>query len=123
MPKTKAASRDPIETLWCGVPRYECPICGFDSLDAPKVREHLEIVHPAPGVVRPAYSWTLSTPAVPVTDAEPDSDPVMPKWYADRIAAAQTSGESLPSLVEGETQRQYEERVAAMTADDAGGEG
>lgn len=76
MAKPKPQNRDPVESVWAGVPRFECPVCGWDSLDAPKVVEHVRLVHPVADDPTAAYSWTLTQPATAATVAvvEPEKE-------------------------------------------------
>jgi hypothetical protein len=50
---------------------------------------------------------------VPVDEAAP------PKWWSDKVAAAEERGEGIAPRYDGETKRQYEDRIAAETAADA----
>jgi len=58
---------------------------------------------------------TVETPE-PLRAPEPD----YPTWYRNRLDKALMSGETIPAWIEGETQKGYDERVAALERSELG---
>lgn len=64
------SDRTPVVSEWRGHPRYGCPLCAFDSLEAVKVSEHIQWQHPveepeAAPVPAPAVTRATRTTAAP----------------------------------------------------------
>jgi hypothetical protein len=85
-----------------GVPARDLTQADVDRLDPAQQRDAFA-THPLYGT--PLY--------VPVDEAAP------PKWWSDKVAAAEERGEGIAPRYDGETKRQYEDRIAAETAADA----
>lgn len=67
------SDREPIVTEMATYTRWECPFCGYDSVDEARVREHLDPVwgkHPIP-VIPPSAAATLAA----TEPSEPDAPP------------------------------------------------
>lgn len=52
MAETDPGSETPavLGDTWSGLPHYTCSLCGWDSMDAARLTEHLQFEHPAPVV-------------------------------------------------------------------------
>lgn len=58
----------PVVGEWRGHPRYSCPLCAFDSLEATVVAEHIAWIHPDPDEPAPVVKVAAprSRPAAPI---------------------------------------------------------
>ena len=82
-----------------GVPARDLTQADVDNLDPAQQRDAFA-THPLYGT--PLY--------VPVDETAP------PKWWGDKVAAAEERGEGIPPRYDGETKRQFEDRIAAEDA-------
>lgn len=72
---TKPDSRAPIVGEWNRMPRYECPFCGWDTLDEAQMADHLD----------PLRGRHLALP-----DAPPDTVDAFTKAERDELVELRT---------------------------------
>jgi hypothetical protein len=85
-----------------GIPARDLTQADVDRLDPAQQRDAFA-THPLYG-----------TPLYVSVDAE-----AVPKWWTEKVAAAEERGEGIEPRLEGETKRQYEDRIAAEAEADA----
>ena len=66
MADSDSQSREPIENVWGGVTKWDCPFCPRDSFDRADEEAHIAFAHPEPGLsVTEALAADQAAPAAP----------------------------------------------------------
>jgi hypothetical protein len=95
---------EPVETVWCGVPRFHCPICGRDSESYSTVIEHIKEVCGAPqamSVTDALKSMAPPTPLPEPVNAEVSNNSVEQGAPESTSVASSLTQDEKPEVVEG----------------------
>jgi hypothetical protein len=71
MADSDVQSREPIETQWAGVTKWDCPFCPQDRYDRAEMVAHIDFAHPEPGLSVP--DAMAAEQAAPVEAPAPES--------------------------------------------------